>query len=75
MYDPSLPLLRLTSTAAVICVKAIPQTEQPVDFLAADLKPVLPWDDSEIPSARQIRSLLSFKNKACAWSTWQDRAR
>lgn len=66
MYDPSLPLLGLTGAAAVMCVKAIPQTEQPVDFLAAGLKPVLPWDNSEIPSARQIRSLLAFKNKACA---------
>ena len=75
MYDPSLPLLRLTSAAAVMCVKAIPQTEQPVDILAADLKPVLPWDDSEIPSARQTECLLAFKNKACAWSSWQDRVR
>jgi len=75
MYDPSLPSLRQTSAAAVMCVKAIPQAEQPVDFLAADLKPVLPRDDSEIPSAREIRSLPAFKNKACAWSSWQDRAR
>lgn len=27
---------------------------------------MLPWDSSEIPSARQIRSLLAFKNEASA---------
>lgn len=62
-------------TAAVACVKAISQTQQPVDFLAADLKPVLPGDDSEIPSAGQISSLLAFKNKTCDWSCWHGRGR
>lgn len=42
MYDPSFPLLWLTSAAAVMCVKAIPQTKQPVDFLAADFEACAP---------------------------------